>query len=176
MEPILISKKNTIIISRSIVTDIILLGVIYLLPTISHLLAFPLYLLDPMRIVIFASILISSKKYNSYLLAVTIPIFSYFVGGHPIFLKSVTISIELLANVMLFWLLLKRWQNVFIVTLSSIIAAKVLYYAIKLFFVELGWIKMDIISTSIIVQVVMALIISILMYFIMTIRQYDKFK
>lgn len=140
-----------------------MLGVIYLLPTTSHLLAFPLYLLDPMRIVIFASILISNNKYNSYLLAATIPLFSYFVGGHPIFLKSFIISIELLANVILFWLLLKRWKNVFLVTLTSIIAAKIIYYAIKLLFVELGWIQMDIISTSFSLQTIVALTISFFM-------------
>lgn len=174
MEQILLSQKNTINFSRSIVTDIVLLGIIYLLPTISHLLAFPLYLLDPMRIVIFASILISNNKYNSYLLAVTIPLFSFFVGGHPIFLKSVIISIELLANVILFGLLLKRWKNVFLVTLTSIFVAKVMYYAIKYIFVDFGWMQMELVSTAIIIQVVVTLTISILMYFIMTSCQYDK--
>ena len=163
MEQILLSKKNSINISRSIVTDIVLLGVIYLLPTISHLLAFPLYLLDPMRIVIFTSILISNNKYNSYLLAATIPLFSYFVGGHPILLKSFIISIELLANVMLFWLLLKRWKNIFLVTLTSILAAKIIYYAIKYVFVNFGWIQMELVSTSFSLQIIVALAISILM-------------
>ncbi len=166
MEQILLSKKNTINISRSIVTDIVLLGVIYLLPTISHFFAFPLYLLDPMRIVIFASILISNDKYNSYLLAATIPLFSYFVGGHPIFLKSLIISIELLVNVMLFWFLLKRWKNVFLVTLTSIFAAKIMYYTIKYVFVNFGWIKMELVSTSLYLQIVVALILSILMHII----------
>lgn len=163
MEQILLSKKNTINISRSIVTDIILLGVIYLLPTISHLLAFPLYLLDPMRMVIFASILISNNKYNSYFLAVTIPLFSYFVGGHPVFLKSLIICIELFSNIAFWWLLLKRWKNVFLAALTSILVAKVLYYAIKILFLEMGWIQMEIISTSISLQIIVALAISLLM-------------
>ena len=164
MEQILLSKRNTVNISRSIVTDIVLLGVIYLLPTISHLLAIPLYLLDPMRIVIFASILISNNKYNSYLLAATIPLFSYFFGGHPVFLKSMIISIELLANVMIFWFLMKRWKNVFWITLSSILFAKVIYYVLKILFVELGYLQMDIVSSSVTVQVVVSVVLSSLMF------------
>lgn len=164
MEQILLSKRNTFNISRSIVTDIVLLGVIYLLPTISHLLAFPLYLLDPMRIVIFASILISNNKYNSYLLAATIPLFSYFFGGHPVFLKSIIISIELLANVMIFWILMKRWKNLFCITLSSILFAKVIYYVLKILFVELGCLQMDIVSSPVTLQVVVSVVLSSLMY------------
>lgn len=57
MERIL-SKTNVGII----LTDIILLTVIYFLPTISHLIGFPLYLLDPMRIVVLGSLLILGNK------------------------------------------------------------------------------------------------------------------
>lgn len=48
-----LDKKPTIVVF----SDVALLAIVYYLPTISHLLAFPLYLLDPMRIVIFASII-----------------------------------------------------------------------------------------------------------------------
>ena len=166
MNQIVLSKKDSRVITKSLVTDILLLGVIYLLPTISHLLAFPLYLLDPMRIVIFASILLSCNKYNSYLLAATVPLFSYYIGGHPIFMKSVIIAVELLVNVMLFWFLLKRWKNMFLVTLFSIILAKFVYYALKIIFIEIGWIQIELISTSVYLQIVVALVISILMHII----------
>lgn len=165
MNQILLNKKETNVITRSLITDILLLAVIYLLPTISHLLAFPLYLLDPMRIVIFASILLSCNKFNSYLFAATIPLFSYFIGGHPVLLKSIIISIELLVNVILFWLMLQRWKNVFYATLISIIVAKMIYYFLKCIFVEIGWIQMDIVSTSVWLQMVVTASLSLFMYF-----------
>ena len=166
MNQILLSKKDSHVITKSLVTDILLLGVIYMLPTISHLLAFPLYILDPMRIVIFASILLSCNKYNSYLLAATIPMFSYFVGGHPIFLKSVIIAAELLVNVMLFWFLLKRWRNVFGVTFTSIILAKAVYYVLKFSFIQIGWLQMELVDTSLALQIIVAVTISFVMFFL----------
>lgn len=166
MDQILLSKSNSNVITRSLVTDIALLSVIYLLPTVSHLIAFPLYLLDPMRIVIFACILLSCNKYNSYLLAATVPLFSYFIGGHPIFMKSVIIAVELMVNVMLFWFLLKRRRNVFLATLSSIILAKLVYYALKYVFVEIGWLQTELVDSSISLQLVVAMAISILMLLI----------
>lgn len=166
MNQIVLSKKDSRVITKSLLTDMLLLGVIYMLPTISHLLAFPLYLLDPMRIVIFASILLSCNKYNSYLLAVTVPLFSYFIGGHPIFLKSVIIAAELLVNVMLFWFLLKKCRNMFLITFSSIILAKVVYYVLKFTFIQIGWLQMDLVDTSFTLQIMVAVIISFVMFLI----------
>lgn len=175
MNQIVLSKKNSRVITKSLVTDILLLGVIYMLPAISHMLAFPLYLLDPMRIVIFASILLSCNKYNSYLLAATIPMFSYFVGGHPIFLKSVIIAAELLVNVMLFWFLLKKWRNMFLITFSSIILAKVVYYALKSSFIQIGWLQMDLVDTSLTLQLMVAVAISIVMILVFKLFHNESF-
>lgn len=160
-----ITKQNVLTgIVRPTAVDILLLVVVYYLPALSHHLAFPLYMLDPMRIVIFTSILLSKNKYNSYIMAATIPLFSYFVGGHPVLLKSAIIGVELLVNITLFWMLLKKWQNVFITTFISIILAKAIYYASKFIFVEMGWLQMDLFSTPIYVQGLVALFISVVMH------------
>lgn len=148
---------------RAVIVDILSLFVVYYIPTISHHLIFPLYMLDPMRIVVFACILLSGSRINSYIFAITIPFFSYFVGGHPVLLKSFIIGMELLVNMMLFWSLIRKWQNVFVVTFVSIIVAKVIYYITKIFVVEIGWLQMDIISTPFYVQGLVALAISVLM-------------
>lgn len=151
-------KKDIV---RSVVTDIVLLGVVYYLPTISHLLAFPLYLLDPMRIVIFASILFSGNRINPFFLAFTIPVFSYLVGGHPIFLKSLLIGLELLANVAVFYALLTRGRPVFVSVFASILIAKALYYALKALLICVGWLNMELVSTPIYVQLAVVLGLSI---------------
>ena len=163
MEQIILSRKDSITITKSLVTDILLLGVIYMLPTISHLLAFPLYLLDPMRVVIFASILLSASRLNSFILATTIPLFSFFVGGHPVFVKSLLIALELLANLALFWFFYKKGVNVFVTTFISIILSKVLYYILKASLLDAGLLKMELVSTSLIIQALVAVAISLLM-------------
>lgn len=77
MEQTLFSKDNVYRLSNSLVLDVLMLVVIYYLPTISHHMAFPLYMLDPMRIVLFTSIILSRNKINSFFLATTIPLFSF---------------------------------------------------------------------------------------------------
>lgn len=166
MDKVITAKLSTASVIRSVLTDLGALAIVYFLPTISHLIAFPMYLLDPMRIVIFASIIFSGSKVNSYILAFTIPLFSYFVGGHPVFAKSVLIGLELLANVTLFWYLYKKGNNVFWATLLSIILAKVFYYAAKFFMISFGVLQMELISTSLLVQCAVAFMISGITYMV----------
>lgn len=156
-------KEKTNYISRSFVTDIVLLMVIYFIPTISHFVAFPLYMLEPMRVVLFASIILSYSKANSYFLAITIPLFSYFVGGHPEFVKSLIIALELVVNVVVFWLLFKKGLNLFLVSFGSILFAKVIYYVVKAIVLEVGLLKMEFLSTSVLIQLLIAVVISLVM-------------
>lgn len=147
-------------ITRTIIIDTVLLGVVYYLPTISHLLAFPLYMLDPMRIVIFASILLSKNNINPFILAFTIPLFSYYVGGHPVFFKSILIGVELVENVTLFMVLRRRSVYVFLSVFASILIAKVLYYVNKALFINFGWLNIDLLSTPLLIQLVVTIVIS----------------
>ena len=151
------TKTKTII-----VLDILLLSTIYFLPTFSHLIGFPLYLLDPMRIVVLGSLLLLGNRKNAYFLAFTIPLFSFIVSGHPVFPKNLLISIELVTNLIFFVLINKRISNTFISMFSSIVISKLIYYGLKYLFVIFGFLEMEIISTSLLIQLAVALSISIL--------------
>jgi len=153
-----VSKKNVEII----IIDLVLLAFIYLLPSISHIISFPLYLIDPMRIVILGSLLILGNKKNAYILALTIPLFSFMFSGHPIFTKNILISIELITNIFVFFSLRSKINNTFISILSSIVISKLIYYGLKYLFVIFGILEMEIISTSLLIQLIVALSISIL--------------
>lgn len=150
--------KSTIII----VLDILLLSTIYFLPTFSHLIGFPLYLLDPMRIVVLGSLLLLGNKKNAYILAFTIPLFSFIVSGHPVFPKNLLISIELITNLLIFFAINKRFGLTFISMFSSIVISKLIYYVLKYIIVLFGFLEMEIISTSLLIQLIVALSISIL--------------
>lgn len=147
---------------KIVLLDLIFLLLIYFLPTLSHLIGFPLYLLDPMRIVVLSSLLLLGNNKNAYILALTIPLFSFIISGHPVFPKNLLISIELVTNLIFFVLINKRISNTFISMFSSIVISKLFYYVLKYVIVLYGILEMEIISTSLLIQLIVALSISIL--------------
>ncbi len=62
------------LISKSLIIDILGLTFIYFVPAISHLLSFPLYLVEPMRVMLIIAIAHTTKR-NAYLIALTLPVF-----------------------------------------------------------------------------------------------------
>jgi len=144
--------------------DLLLLILLYLLPAISHALLIPFYLIDPMRIMIFISILLTSKK-NSYLLALTIPLFSFIIDNHPVLIKSLLIAAELSFNLFLFYSLYKKYKNIFVITFLSILVSKLIYYFLKYVAIETGLLNSSLISTSLWIQLTVTVIISLAVWF-----------
>ena len=97
---------------RVIVFDSIALSAIYLTPAFSHLFNFPIYYLDPMRLMVFL-IIVHTEKKNAYLIAATLPLVSYFTTSHPVLIKSLTMSVELVLNVWLFYGIQSKLKNNF---------------------------------------------------------------
>ncbi len=119
------SKTNV----RAIVFDVFALAFIYLIPTISHMLSIKLYLLEPMRLMLIFA-LVHTRKSNAYILAVTLPFFSYFISAHPVLIKSLLIAIELSVMVFVFYALVQRMHKLAAIFIS-IWASKLLYYGLK---------------------------------------------
>lgn len=140
-------------------TDAVALLFIYLVPTLSHLTAVPFYLIDPMRLAVLGALLATRNWKNALVLAVTLPLFSSAVGMHPIFPKCVLIAVELAANVLLFvWL--ARKLNAGIAAFISILCSKLLYYGLKAAVLYSGLLQMELVSTTLWIQLVVAIIIS----------------
>ena len=123
-------------IGRYALLDATLLVAACLIPTLSHLTALPLYMLNPMLALLLAGILFSGKwkaesgKWNALILAVLMPAVSCLVVGMPTAPKMVCMMAELATVVGLFALLKSRWA-VLPAVFVSIVAAKVVYYALK---------------------------------------------
>jgi hypothetical protein len=147
---------------RVVVTDIFVLLLVYLIPAGSHLLPFPLYILDPMRILLFTGYLLSQNSKNAYFLAITIPIFSMLITGHPVFAKSLLIAMELFVNIFIvaYWSKYKG-TSMYVVIFCSVIISKVVYYLMKYLFLSVGWLSGDLFSTGILTQLLVALVITI---------------
>lgn len=158
---------------RLIVFDLIALITIYLIPTLSHLFSFPIYYLDPMRLMVFLVIIHTEKK-NAYLIAATLPLVSYFTSSHPVLIKSLSISVELILNVWLFYKLQNKLSNSFIVSAVSIFISKLAYYVIKYFMISVSLISVSIISTPLYFQLITLIIISIYSFIVIPLRTQSK--
>lgn len=146
----------------TVLIDIVAIAFIYFLRDISQLINFPLYLVDPMRLMIIIGIA-HTNKINSYFLAILLPLFSYFIGGHPYFLKTLIIMIELLLNIYLFYYLVRRIKNAFFSMLISIIICKAVYYGLKFLLISLSLIEGSLLSTAFKYQIITIVIFSLYM-------------
>ncbi|MDZ7742068.1 MAG: hypothetical protein U5Q03_10035 [Bacteroidota bacterium] len=135
---------------------------IYFVPTISHLLNFPLYLLEPMRIMVILAMVHTHRK-NAYMLALTLPVFSFLISAHPHFLKSLLITAELLLNVWLFYAIFSKMRNALAAIVFSVLASKIFYYLLKFFFIAALLIEGDLVSTPIYLQLIMTSVFGLYM-------------
>jgi len=149
-------QKSTII---SVLIDIGALAFIYLVPTISHIINLPVYLIEPMRLMLIFALVHTNKK-NAYLIALTMPLFSFLISGHPLLPKMILITFELSLNVFLFYFLVNKIKRTFPSILLSIVLSKVVYYLIKFIMIKMTILNSGLISTPIYIQIITTLVFS----------------
>ncbi len=135
----------------SILINLTAILFIYFTPALSHLLNFPLYLVEPMRIMVVLAMVHGDKR-NAFLLAATLPLFSFAISAHPVFYKMVLISAELTLNVWLFYVLKERMRNNFTAMISAIVLSKAVYYLLKSIFISSALLGAGLFSTPIWIQ------------------------
>lgn len=154
---------------RNILVDIVILSCVYFIPALAHVSPFQLYLLDPMRIFLLAGFLLSRQHSNAYFLAVTIPLFSALITGHPTFFKAILIATELSINLLLFIQLINRTKlNAALLMFISIVGSKIVYYMLKFVFIEVGLIEMELIATNLWIQLATTVFVTAVFYMIWT--------
>ncbi len=117
-------------IGRYAIMDAALISAACLIPAVSHLTALPLYMLNPMLALLLVGMLLGKDWRNALVLAVLMPAVSCLVAGMPTAAKMVCMMAELATVAGLFHLLSRRWA-VLPAVLVSVMAAKVVYYALK---------------------------------------------
>jgi len=150
--------------TKSIIMDVTALIVIYLIPVLSHLIALPVYFVEPMRIMLILSLAHTTKR-NTYFIALTLPLFSFLVSAHPSFIKSILMAFELGLNVSLFYFIAKKVSNNFITMFASIAISKMFFYGVKFILVGFALWSSNLVSIPILMQIVMTLIFSTYIYF-----------
>lgn len=107
-----------------------LLGAACLVPAVSHLLALPLYMLNPMLALLLVGLLIGRDWRNAMVLAVLMPLVSCLVTGMPAAPKMVCMMAELATVATMFGWLQRKWA-VLPAVLTAVLAGKAVYYALK---------------------------------------------
>ncbi len=153
---------------KIIATDVIIITLVYLVPLAAHVAPFPLYYADPMRLLLFTGYVLSKNRSNAFFLALSLPLVSTIISGHPPFYKALLISIELFANMYLLFFLIKKvnWHKS-IVILVSIVASKILYYLLKFVFIKYALVQGDLFATGIWIQIALIIPLSILLSFLL---------
>lgn len=164
-----ILQKSTLI---SVLIDLSAFAFIYLVPTISHLIKLPVYLIEPMRLMLIFALVHTNKK-NAYLIALTMPIFSLLISGHPLLPKMMLITFELSLNVFLFYFLVKKIKRTFPSILISIVLSKAIYYLIKFIMIKFTILNTGLISTPLYIQLITTLIFSIYLFIFFKRNQKD---
>lgn len=147
---------------RTLIIDAVVLLIVYSIPAYSHFLPLPVYYFDPMRVLLLASYLLTRSNSNSIILAISLPLFTSLISGHPPFFKAILISMELLVNILILIKLIKTTKiHHSIVLVASIVFSKVIYYVFKFWFIKLGLINGALITTDLLTQACTILIISL---------------
>ena len=150
---------------KSIMLDLAAIVFIYLVPTFSHLLSFPLYYIEPMRIMVILA-MIHTHRNNAYILALTLPLISFALAAHPVLVKSMLIAIELVAMVAVFQMLQKR-IHVLAAIFLSIWISKLFYYIMK--FAAISTIMPDesMIGIALYIQLIVSIVMSLYVFMVM---------
>ena len=119
---------------RTLTIDLVLLSAACLLPTVSHLLAWPLYQLNPMLLMLLAALLLVRDRRNAYLMALLLPMVSMLAVGMPTPLKALCMSAEF-ATVVFLSGRMQGWNTRFLTSFGSMVLAvvggKCVYYLLK---------------------------------------------
>ena len=137
--------------------DVVLLVALYLVPAFSHLTAWPLYMFEPMRVALIVALLFTNRA-NTYLIAVTIPLASVLITGHPEPLKAVLMCVEFSVLIAAYAYLANRMRiPAFAALTAAILLGKVVYYSMKSLALGAGWLTGSLISTPLKTQLVLAI-------------------
>lgn len=102
--------------------------------------------------------MVHGDKRNAFILAATLPLFSFAISAHPVFYKMLLISAELTLNVWLFYVLRERMRNNFTAMISAIVLSKAAYYLLKFIFISTALLGAGLFSTPIWIQVITTLL------------------
>ncbi len=144
---------------RTLIMNIAAFLFIFLVPAISHLIMLPVYYVEPMRLML-VLMLLHTGRANAYIIAVSLPLFSFMLSGHPVLPKMLLIASELALNVFVFFYLKDRLRSVPGALISSILISKVFYYFVKYLLINAAILSTSLVGIPLYAQIIMMLILT----------------
>ncbi len=144
---------------RTLLLNIAAFLFIFLVPAISHLVMLPVYYVEPMRLMLILMLLHTTRT-NAYIIAISLPLFSFMLSGHPVPPKMLLIVSELALNVFLFFFLKDRLKSVPAAMVSSVLISKVFYYLVKYLLINTAILSTSLVGIPLYVQLIMILLIT----------------
>jgi hypothetical protein len=138
-------------LKRDIIFDSAALAFIGLAPAFAHFTSLPLYMIEPMRLMLVLA-LVHTNRTNAWVLAAVLPLFSYLVSGHPEPLKMLVITAELLANTGLFLLLIRRGIYPFAAMFMAIVVSKIFCYALYMLLFPWSFVVAEAVTSFLVIQ------------------------
>jgi len=157
--------KITLKISVSLLLDVLAVLFIIYLGDISRFIGYPVYILDPMRMMLIFAFAFT-PRWNGWVLALLLPFVSYYFGAHPTVTKTTLMAAELLLNVWLFWFLLDKTKISLLSILLSIIFSKVVYYLLKYLCIQFRWLSGELVATPLDIQVITTVSFSVFVFLV----------
>lgn len=134
----------------------------------SHSIGLPLYKLNPMHWAIYIVILFRKPSVISIIvLAFALPFTSFLLTGHPLVFKSLIMGVELSIYGVIFISVIKylKLTLVFAFAISQVIG-RIIYYGLKYILIKVDLIDSNLVSTSIIFQLVVFGILGIVLFLV----------
>jgi hypothetical protein len=144
---------------RDLVFDSAALTFIGLAPAFAHFASLPVYMIEPMRLMLILA-LVHTNRMNAWLLAAILPLFSYLVSGHPEPLKMAVITAELLANTGLYLILTLLKTHPFIAMFVAIVISKAFCYALYMLLFPWSFVIAEAQAGFLIIQGVVTIVLS----------------
>lgn len=167
-------KKNVVLnVLASLVLDALAVLFILYIGKLSTAFGYPLYEIDPMRLFLVLAI-VFTPRWNGWIIALLLPLVSYYWGGHPNIYKAGLMAAELLINVWMFWYLYDKIKFSLLAMLLSIMFSKLVYYLLKYLCLQAGWISGDLMATPVDTQIITTLAFSAFVYLVFLIKGKPK--
>lgn len=156
---------------RTVIIDAALIVLLCLTPALSHLIGVSYHYFEPMRIALFAGLLLVDDKRNGYLLAALLPVASMLISGMPTPPICALMVLELLLNVFLFHVITKVSKSAFVGMLTGIVVSKVVFRLLKWGVISQGMMQTSELIADWQLQLIVAVVFAAVFALILRLRQ-----
>ena len=156
---------------RTVIIDAALIVLLCLTPALSHFIGVSYHYFEPMRIALFAGLLLVDDKRNGYLLAALLPVASMLISGMPTPPICALMVLELMLNVFIFHLITKVSKSAFVGMLTGIVLSKVVFRLLKWGVISQGMMQTSELIANWQVQLVVAVVFAAVFALVLRLKQ-----